>query len=206
MWHAERMAQLRPPRCIYYTAATLDGFLADEHHDLDWLLRLTPDPERTPAAFDFASFFGDVGAMVMGANTYRWVYRHEDLATHPERWTDTYGVVPTWVFTHGELPEVDGADIRTVRGPVADALPAIRETAGEGDIWLLGGGELAGQVDDAGALDELRVSIAPVTLGHGKPLLPRRLVGRLTTTGVHSDGTFAYLSYDVRPPSASLRL
>ncbi|GGC83209.1 diacylglycerol kinase [Tersicoccus solisilvae] len=188
---------------VYYTAATLDGFLADEHHDLGWLLRLTPDPERMPPAFDFAAFFAGVGAMVMGANTFRWVHRHEDLAAHPERWTDTYGAVPTFVFTHGELPDVVGADVRIARESVAADLPAIREAAGERDIWLLGGGELVGQFDDAGALDELRVSIAPVTLGAGKPLLPRRLERRLSLTGVHTDGTFAYLAYDVLPAASA---
>ncbi|OMH37081.1 dihydrofolate reductase family protein [Tersicoccus sp. Bi-70] len=199
------MAPSRPPRVIYYTAATLDGFLADDDHDLGWLLRLAPDPARTPPAFDFATFFAGVGAMVMGGNTYRWVHRHEDLAAHPERWTDVYGATPCWVFSSQGLAPVDGADIRAGHGPVADALPAIRAAAGERDVWLLGGGELVGQVDDAGALDEIRVSIAPVTLGAGKPLLPRRLDQRLTLTGVHTDGTFAYLAYDVRRPASPVR-
>ncbi|MEH0109752.1 dihydrofolate reductase family protein [Tersicoccus sp. MR15.9] len=196
------MASSRPPRTIYYTAATLDGFLADEHHDLGWLLRLAPDPERTPPGFDFATFFAGVGAMMMGGNTYRWVHRHEDLAAQPQRWTDVYGTTPCWVFSSQDLPPVEGADIRPVRGAVADVLPAVRAAAGNRDVWLLGGGDLVGQVDDAGGLDELRVSIAPVTLGAGRPLLPRRLEQRLTLTGVDTDGTFAYLAYDVAPPAA----
>ena len=39
---------------------------------------------------------------------------------------------------------------------------------------MVGGGDLAGQFLDHGLLDEVVVNIAPVTLGSGMPLLPRR--------------------------------
>nr|MBP7661734.1 dihydrofolate reductase family protein [Burkholderiaceae bacterium] len=42
-------------------------------------------------------------------------------------------------------------------------------------IWLVGGGELVGQFHDAGLLDEIIVQVASVTLGAGRPLLPRRI-------------------------------
>ena len=51
--------------------------------------------------------------------------------------------------------------------------------AGDGTVWLVGGGDLVGQFADAGLLDEVWVQYAPVTLGSGKPLLPRRLDLRL---------------------------
>ena len=47
--------------------------------------------------------------------------------------------------------------------------------AGDSDIWMVGGGDLAAQWAEAGLLDELIVSIAPVTLGAGRPLFPRPL-------------------------------
>ena len=47
--------------------------------------------------------------------------------------------------------------------------------AGDRNVWIVGGGDLAGQFADAGLLDEVIVSIAPVTLGGGAPLLPRRI-------------------------------
>ena len=83
--------------------------------------------------------------------------------------------------------------------------PEIHEAAGERDVWLVGGGDLVGQFADAGHLDEIRVSVAPVTLASGKPLLPRRLESdRLTLDSVHRSGQFAELVYSVR--SASERL
>jgi dihydrofolate reductase len=71
------------------------------------------------------------------------------------------------------------------------------EAAGDRDVWLIGGGDLVGQFADHGLLDEVIVGIAPVTLGAGAPVLPRRLVDRLTVTAVEQDGVFAYLTYAV---------
>jgi dihydrofolate reductase len=93
-----------------------------------------------------------------------------------------------------------GADVRFVHGPVIDALPAIREAAGEGDVWLIGGGELVGQFFDADALDEVALSVAPVTLDGGAPLLPRRIESdrmRLVSAAAH--GQFARLIYEIVP-------
>jgi len=85
-----------------------------------------------------------------------------------------------------------------VSGSVSDHLDAIRETAGDKDVWLVGGGDLAGQFADAGALDELMLSVAAVTLGSGAPLLPRRIESdRLRLTHVAQVGQFVELRYDV---------
>jgi len=59
--------------------------------------------------------------------------------------------------------------------------------AGDGNVWIVGGGDLAGQFAAAGLLDEVLVSIAPVTLGAGAPLLPRRLELRLDEIGRNGD-------------------
>ena len=70
--------------------------------------------------------------------------------------------------------------------------------AGERDVWLLGGGDLAGQFSDAGLLDRVTVTIAPVTLGAGAPLLPRDIRSdRLALRSVERRGSFAELTYDV---------
>ena len=63
----------------------------------------------------------------------------------------------------------------------------MRSAAGDRNIWVVGGGDLAGQFADAGLLDEVIVSIAPVTLGAGAPLLPRRVELRLEELGRNGD-------------------
>jgi dihydrofolate reductase len=120
---------------------------------------------------------------------------------HPEKWRDFHGDRPTFVFTTRDLPVPDGADIRFVRGAVTDALPAIRSAAGDGDIWIVGGGDLAGQFLDAGELDAIALSVAPVALDGGAPLLPRRIESdRLRLVSAEAHGQFARLLYEVVKP------
>lgn len=181
----------------YYTATSLDGFLADGDNSLRWLLEI-PDTDGSAAA-DSAAFFSTVGAMCMGATTYEWILANDDPAT----WNETYGGIPCWVFTHCDLPGVPGADIRFVSGDVAAVHERMAVAAGERGIWLVGGGELAGRFADAGLLDEIVATVAPVTLGAGAPLLPRRLLSdRLELTGVRRLGRFAQLTYRLAPPQA----
>ena len=72
------------------------------------------------------------------------------------------------------------------------------EAAGDKNIWIVGGGELVGQFADAGLLDEIQLSIAPVTLGAGAPLLPRRLLASdLTLSTVERQGQFVSATYRV---------
>jgi dihydrofolate reductase len=191
------------PRVIFYTATTLNGYLADDEHSLDWLFHV---PGGEGGDEDFQRFLAGVGVLVQGSSTYEWVLEHEDLVAHPEKWPAYYGRRPTWVFTSRELPTVEGADIRFVQGDVAASWSQIRASAGERDVWIVGGGDLAGQFADAGLLDEIRVSIAPATLPSGAPLLPRRIGSdRLELAEVRRAGAFAELTYRVGPPEASIR-
>ncbi|MET0734940.1 MAG: dihydrofolate reductase family protein [Microbacterium sp.] len=183
-------------RVIFYTASTLDGFLADDHDSLDWLFAVEGGDGGGEG---FTSFLDLIGVLVQGSSTYEWVLKHEDLLAHPEKWPAYYGARPTFVFTTRELPLVPGADVRLVRGDAADAWPDIEAAADGRDVWLVGGGDLAGQFADAGLLDELRISLAPATLGSGKPLLPRRLgADRLRLESMNQAGQFAELVYSVR--------
>ncbi|GEP48912.1 dihydrofolate reductase [Microbacterium saccharophilum] len=185
-------------RITFDTATSLNGWIADEDNSLSWLFAVdggtTPDAEVLP---------GNAGVLVEGSTTYEWVLAESDILAHPEKWQDFHGDRPTFVFTTRDLPRPEGADIRFVSGPVADALPAIREVAGDTDIWVVGGGDLAGQFLDAGALDEIAVSIAPVLLTGGAPLLPRRLDSdRLRLVSAKAVGQFARLVYAVSPAPA----
>jgi dihydrofolate reductase len=112
---------------------------------------------------------------VKGATTYERVLREADLLARPEKWHGYYGDRPTFVFTTRELPRPAGVDVRFMAGRPEDALAAIRAAAAGGDIWRVGGGDLAGQFLDSGALDQIDVSLTPVTLTAGAPLLSRRI-------------------------------
>jgi dihydrofolate reductase len=181
----------------YYTATTLDGFIADEHHSLDWLFEV--DRAGETGEHSFAAFFAEVGAMAMGATTYEWVLAHDGLLEDPARWRGYYGDTPCWVFAHRALRPLPGVDISFVQGDVGPVHERMRRAADERNIWLVGGGDLVGQFADRHLLDEIIVGVAPVTLGRGAPLLPRRLTASaLELVDVARDRQFARLSYRVR--------
>ncbi len=177
----------------YYTATSLDGFIATRDHSLDWLFQFGDGPEG-----DYPEFIAQVGALAMGSSTYEWVLRNHVYkdSNKPEPWMYEQ---PTWVFSSRELPKVPNADIRFVRGDVRPVYEAMRQAAGDKNIWIVGGGELVGQFYDHGLLDEILVSIASVTLGSGMPLLPRAIVTpplKLVSAQAYKT-SFALLKYEV---------
>lgn len=179
----------------YYTATSLDGFIADERNSLDWLFEV----DRGGGDGGFGEFFAEVGAMAMGATTYRWVIDHDDLLNDPEPWQRFYGDTPCWVFSHHPVPAVPGARLTFVEGDVGPVHEGLTRAADGRNVWLVGGGDLVGQFADQGLLDEILLGVAPVTLGRGAPLLPRRLTaGDLELIDIARSGQLARLTYRMR--------
>jgi dihydrofolate reductase len=179
----------------YYTATSLDGFIADPDNSLDWLF--IRDQEKD-GPLNYAEFIADVGALAMGSTTYEWILDHEFAGKDPAEWTWPYDM-PCWVFTHRQLTAVPNAPVQFTSGDVAAVHAEMVAAAGGRNVWVVGGGDLAGQFADAGLLDEVIVYIAPVTLGGGAPLLPRRLELRLEELAQNRD--FACARYAVVRPS-----
>jgi dihydrofolate reductase len=184
-------------RTQYYTATSLDGFIATEDHSLEWLFQLGDINET-----GYPDFIAQVGALAMGSSTYEWMLRHvvkPGDASDGAAWPYTQ---PTWVFSSRTLPPVPGADVRFVRGDVRPVHEQMRAVAAGRNVWIVGGGELVGQFHDAGLLDELIVQVGSVTLGAGRPLLPRRIAfPPMKLTAVRKIGAgFAELRYDVPKP------
>lgn len=177
----------------YFTATSLDGFIATEDDSLDWLFPLGDLNDSS-----YPTFIGAVGALVMGSATYEWMLRNADKVTADtgSSWPYTQ---PAWVFSSRTLPAIEGADIRFVRGDVRPIHAQMRAAAGGKNIWIVGGGDLAGQFYDAGLLDELIIQIGSVTLGRGKPLLPRQVLSpNLRLLSVRQLGSgMAELNYEV---------
>jgi dihydrofolate reductase len=175
----------------YYTATSLDGFIADPDNSLGWLL--TRDQEKDGPQ-NYGAFIAEVGALAMGSTTYEWILDHEFAGKDPADWKWPYDV-PCWVFTHRQLAVVPDAQVEFTSADVATVHQAMVDAAGNRNVWVVGGGDLAGQFADAGLLDEVIVSIAPVTLGGGAPLLPRRIELRLDELG--RNGEFVSAKFSV---------
>ena len=154
-------------KTIYYTATSLDGYIAGPDNSLEWLFTLEGEGDR-----DYPEFIKTIGAIAMGSTTYQWILDHEKLPESGKPWPYQQ---PVWIFTTRTLPTVPGADIRFVRGDVRPVHAEMVKAAAGKNVWLVGGGELVGQFHDHGLLDELVVTVGSVTLGAGAPLLPRAI-------------------------------
>jgi len=177
----------------YYTASSLDGFIATEDDSLEWLF-----PLGDLNASSYPAFIAEVGALAMGSSTYEWMLRNADqvAAETGSPWPYTQ---PAWVFTTRQLPAVEAADIHFVKGDVREVHQQMRAAAGPKNIWIVGGGDLAGQFHDAGLLDEIIIQIGSVTLGKGKQIFPRRVLSpTLRLMSVRQMGTsMVELRYEI---------
>jgi dihydrofolate reductase len=145
----------------YYVASSLDGFIADSDNGIDWLLHFGM------ADFDdgYQRFLAGVGAIVMGSRTYEFL-----LSEGMTEWPYS---VPSVVLTHRDLPlAAAGADIRFLSGDIDAVAATLGALAGDRAVWVVGGGDVAAQFAAAGLLQTLIVTMMPVVLGSGVPLLP----------------------------------
>jgi dihydrofolate reductase len=145
----------------YYVASTIDGFIADNDDNIDWLLQFGFDNFQD----DYDRFMAEVGAIVMGSTTYEYI-----LGENDQPWA--YGATPVWVLTSRQLPTVPGGNVRFFQGDVTELHRQVLAAAGGKNVWVVGGGNVAAQFADAGLLDELLLTIVPIVLGSGKQLLP----------------------------------
>lgn len=168
----------------FYTATSLDGFLADEHDSLDWLLS---QPQEEDNLLDYDRFIEGVGVVVMGRTTYDWIVEHEGVA-----WPYTQ---PTVVLTHRPLDPVVPT-VRARAGEPATLRAELEELAGAKEVWIVGGGDVAAQFAAANMLDLIDVSITPVLLGSGRPLFTAALDLELLEMGRNAG--FVEARYRVR--------
>lgn len=143
-------------RCILYIATSLDGYIAGPRDEIGWLERFAAPGED----YGYAAFLRTVGSAVMGARTY------EESLAHPER---LLTALTTYVFTSRPLPAPPAGRVVFVRGEPGRVLARIRRAHAK-HIYLVGGGLLASAFMARGLVDELRLFVAPVLLGRGRPL------------------------------------
>lgn len=154
----------------YFAATSLDGFISTENDSLDWLFPLADIDDSS-----YPEFIANVGALAMGSATYEWILRNTEKVNAEIGSPWPYSQ-PSWIFSSRKLPMVEGANIQFVNGNVNDVHNEMRKAAGTKNIWIVGGGDLAGQFYDEGLLDELIIQVGSATLGNGKPLFPRRVL------------------------------
>ncbi len=138
---------------ILYIATSLDGFIARSDGDISWLDKYQGGKDD----YGYSNFYKDVGASIMGANTYE------------KALTLTGGIdnnMPTYVITHRGLPTVADADITLYSGNLSEIINKIRKKT-EKNIWLVGGGRLTQSFLKEGLVDQIILSTIPIILGEG---------------------------------------
>lgn len=180
-------------KVTYSTSTTFNGFIADSNGSLDWLF--AADAQELPEHDEFVK---SLGAQVMGASTYEWLIFGQGIMDQPEMWTHYYGDMPVFVFTHRQLPVPKGANVTFLSGDVQLHRATLEAAAGTKRLWIVGGGDIAGQFAEVGLLDEIILQVAPAALPAGAPLFTRHLGAvQLDLVKVEKFGQFAQLTYNI---------
>lgn len=147
------------PRISVFIAHSVDGYIATDDDNLDWLLAYDGED------YGFEAFLADVDVIAMGRATYDFIKDYPDLP---------YGGRPVHVLTHQALGPREGFEFYA-RTP--DEAVAAWEAAGVRRVYI-DGGSVISQFLEAGLVDDLLLTAVPLLLGSGKPLFHR--IGRST--------------------------
>jgi dihydrofolate reductase len=147
-------------KIIVHIATSADGYIARPDGDIDWLTS-RPAP---PGFYGMNAFMKSIDTLILGRKTYEAGLRLG--GTFDERNRNI-------VFSRQPRPADAAARIEFVNSPIGPFTRRLREEPGK-DIWLMGGGELIADFLDAGAVDQFVISVVPVFIGDGIPLIARR--------------------------------
>ncbi len=167
-------------RIRYHVAMSLDGYIAGPKGEADWI---TPDPE-----VDFAALFNQFDTALLGRRTFEAMV-DAGRATIPG--------MKLIVFSR-TLRQADYPEVTVVAETQKEMLTSLREKPGK-DIWLFGGATLFQSLLEQGFVNAVEVSLIPILLGGGIPLLPTPATrNKLTLIGhkVYKSGILA-LQYAV---------
>jgi dihydrofolate reductase len=137
-------------KIILFIASSLDGYIARENGDIDWL------PETGSSGYD--DFIKSVDTVVMGKKTYDQVLTFGDYPYKDKK---------SYVFTRSKNPSKD-ENVEFVQD-VEKSMKNIVSDSGK-NIWLIGGSEIISTFANLDLIDELVLSLIPVVLGKGIPL------------------------------------
>jgi dihydrofolate reductase len=145
---------------IVHIAASADGYIARPDGDLEWLTS-RPKPR---GFYGISAFMKSIDTMVFGRKTYEASLRLGGKFDSKGRYV---------VFSRRAPPADAPPGVEFVNGAIGPFVSRLREQPGK-DIWLMGGGDLIASFLDEHAIDEFVISVVPVFIGDGIPLIARR--------------------------------
>ena len=137
-----------------FIASSLDCYIAREDGRIDWLF--------TDADYGYTKFYDSIDTIIVGRKSYD---QSLTLDEYPYKGKKVY------VFTRKKVRKNNNEqDVEYIDTNIQDFVTSLTQSIGK-DIWLLGGGEIASVLLNAGLVDEIILSIHPISLGRGIPLL-----------------------------------
>ncbi|MGB7210512.1 MAG: dihydrofolate reductase family protein [Pyrinomonadaceae bacterium] len=148
-------------KVIFGGANSLDNFIARGDGAVDWLLWSDDVSEI------MKDFWTRIDCIVMGRKTFD-VAKQGSPKTKGRKAKNPYGDIKTYVFSRTLKPgEQNGVEI--VAEDPDKFVRKLKKQKGK-DICIMGGGELALPLLEAGVIDEIGLNIHPILLGSGVPL------------------------------------
>lgn len=161
----------------FYGCVTLDGYLADKNHGLNWLYE-TGSPEITTAA----KFYKKMDITIMGRRTFNEV--KESLTEK-----NVYPTTENYVFTHEE-----NFSYPYFTSVSEEIVSFVKKIPQDKNVWIVGGNQLVAPLLNADLFDVFILQFAPVLLGKGVPLFTQEEgLKRFKLQEVHQYGPFAEL-------------
>jgi dihydrofolate reductase len=137
-----------------FVASSLDCYIAREDGGIDWLY--------TDADYGYEKFYDSIDTIIMGRKSYEQSLTFD---VYPYKGKKVY------VFTRKKVRRNNNEqDCEYIDTNIQDFVTNLTQLIGK-DIWLLGGGEIVSVLLNAGLVDEIILSIHPIILGTGIPLL-----------------------------------
>jgi len=147
-------------KVIVNIGTSADGFIARPDGDLEWLTS-RPAPR---GFYGMGAFVKSIDTKVLGRKTYEARLRLGAKFEPPTRYI---------VFSRETRPAGAPLGVEFVSDSIGPFISGLREQPGK-DIWLMGGGDLIASFLDERAIDEFIISVVPVFIGDGLPLIARR--------------------------------
>lgn len=157
-------------KVLLYIAVSIDGYIARPDGAVDWLDMAAGDGEDLemaagdPEDYGYTPFYESIDSLIMGSKTYEEIMH----VLSPDEWP--YPGKRSYVLSRHALKSSNPEIVITAQS-VTEALSALN-AAGAQTIWLLGGGALVASMLAQELIDEIILTIIPVTLGEGLPLFP----------------------------------
>lgn len=175
-------------KIIVYIATSADGFIARKDGGVDWL-----DRPRTAGDYGMGKFYKSIDTILWGRKTYEIVLKFQKEGKDAP---DMSGI-KNYAFSR-RPPKKVAMGFEFVKEPIKKFAQRLRAQKGK-DIWMMGGAGIIGSFLDAGEIDEFIISVIPVFIGEGIPLISpaRRTVPlKLLSFKKFSDGVVR-LHYEV---------